>query len=685
MSTAPTPLVRPGRAHHLVIGEPVRQLLWLLAAGVVGFLMPYLFTDVVSVPRDGYYAIHAAVVFALFLAWTHASGLSLRSLLVRNWKWAIALGAAAAAILAAIAFTFDSTPHPHGLSFAGAILWRGIVYGSADGVLLGALPVLIVFTAFPFVRGRAHLLRTVATGALALVAAIALTAVYHLGYSDFRSSKVATPMRGTAIWSAPTLLTLNPIGSVIAHTGQHVAAVIHSYEGDTYLPPHASTASAIALEPCSIGTLPAQCGTLSVAENPSEPNGAQIALNVAVVKAQSSDPKHDPLFWFAGWGSGGVTDDAANVVSAFTGVNVDRDIVFIDQRGTGSSQLVCRLEDTMTLDSATLGRITAAARNCADRIGPNLRYYTSAFAVDDFDQVRQALGYGTINIYGGSYGVTTGQIYLLRHGANVRTAVFDSGSLLDVHLFEQQPPNFQRALELLFARCAADAPCHAAYPNLRSEYEQIVARLAHGSIPIPGATIALNPVTFAAVLDTMLAYTPGKAAVPRIIHLVATGKIARAAALVTPESTPDGELVYKILIQCSEPWASWRPATIERVGQGTFLRPFSLMIAANVGAACAGFPKVSVPAAIGERVHSSVPVLFLSGNEDGADPPANIAHAQRELPNSLTVIFPGAGHGQLGLLCAQNLIASFVGLGSTEGIETSCAQTAALQPFDTRK
>ena len=230
-----------------------------------------------------------------------------------------------------------------------------------------------------------------------------------------------------------------------------------------------------------------------------------------------------------------------------------------------------------------------------------------------------------------------------------------------------------------------DAPCHAAYPNLRSEYEQILARLAHGSIPIPGAPIALNPVTFAAVLDNMLAYTPGKAVVPRIIHLVATGQFARAAALVTPDSTPSGELAYKILIQCSEPWASWRPATIDRVGQGTFLRPFSLMLAANVGAACAGFPKVDVPAAIGERVHSAVPVLFLSGKEDGADPPANIAHAQRELPGSLTVVFPAAGHGQLGLLCAQNLIASFVGLGTTEGLNPSCAETAVLQPFDTRK
>jgi pimeloyl-ACP methyl ester carboxylesterase len=104
-----------------------------------------------------------------------------------------------------------------------------------------------------------------------------------------------------------------------------------------------------------------------------------------------------------------------------------------------------------------------------------------------------------------------------------------------------------------------------------------------------------------------------------------------------------------------------------------------------MGATCAGFPKADVPAAIGERVHSNVPVHFLSGAEDGADPPANIANADRELPNSRKVIFAAVGHGQLGLRCAQSLIAEFVASGSATGLDASCARTAALQPFDTRK
>ncbi len=99
----------------------------------------------------------------------------------------------------------------------------------------------------------------------------------------------------------------------------------------------------------------------------------------------------------------------------------------------------------------------------------------------------------------------------------------------------------------------------------------------------------------------------------------------------------------------------------------------------------ARLPEADVPAEIGKRVHSSVPVLFLSGNEDGADPPANIANARQELPNSRTVIFRAAGHGQLGLPCAQDLIAEFIDRDTARGLDASCARTAAIQPFDTRK
>ena len=143
----------------------------------------------------------------------------------------------------------------------------------------------------PVPAWRAHALRTIGTGALALLATLAITTAYHLGYPDFRGSKLTSPMRGSVIWAAPTLLTLNPIGSVTAHVGLHVAAVVHSYDGTTFLPPHANATAAptIELHPCLITTYtPAKCGTLIVAENPADPGGPHIGLNVASCRPRTA-------------------------------------------------------------------------------------------------------------------------------------------------------------------------------------------------------------------------------------------------------------------------------------------------------------------------------------------------------------------------------------------------------------
>ena len=201
--------------------------------------MPFVFADVIGFSRDLYYAIYSVSVFAFFGAWIRASRLNVREFVGRNWKWSVALGLVSGGVLAGIVLKDAGTSHPHGLTFAAEIVWRGVVYGAADGILLGSFPVLAVFAAIPFMRGREHWRRTLATGALALVTAFAFTAVYHAGYSDFRSGKIGKPMRGTAIWSVPTLLTLNPLGAPIAHI-----ALAH-LRGDTQLPDRYVPATAL--------------------------------------------------------------------------------------------------------------------------------------------------------------------------------------------------------------------------------------------------------------------------------------------------------------------------------------------------------------------------------------------------------------------------------------------------------
>lgn len=212
---------------------------WLAGGFVVAFAVPYLFADALDLNRDVFYGIHALAVVALFALWSRSTGYDLRAACLRHWLLAVLLGLTTAAVLTVMVLrTEDATARPHGLDLIAAVGWRGIVYGVTDGLLLSVFPILVVFAALAGTRLRHGLTGTLAVGAAALVASLAMTAVYHSGYSEFRSEKIRKPLVGDVVWSVPTLLTLNPIGAPIAHAGLHTSAVLHSYETDTFLPPH---------------------------------------------------------------------------------------------------------------------------------------------------------------------------------------------------------------------------------------------------------------------------------------------------------------------------------------------------------------------------------------------------------------------------------------------------------------
>jgi hypothetical protein len=211
-----------------------------LLGGMAGsFVVPFIVADQLGLQRDLYYAVYVAAVVTLFAAWARDTHQSLREMFARRWRLAVALGVLFAAISAVIAVRAEGGgTHPGGLEFIAALGWRGIVYGAADGLLLSAFPILLVFAALRDSRLRRRAGGLIAVGAIAMAASLAMTAVYHAGYSDFRSGKLRKPVTGDLIWSAPTLATLNPIGAPIAHIGLHVSAVVHHYDTDLFLPPH---------------------------------------------------------------------------------------------------------------------------------------------------------------------------------------------------------------------------------------------------------------------------------------------------------------------------------------------------------------------------------------------------------------------------------------------------------------
>jgi hypothetical protein len=213
--------------------------LWLATGLALAFAIPFLFADLLRMPRDGYYAIYAVSVATFLTLWVRRTGQDVHAMLKRNWRWAIGLGLAFAALMAFIVLRDPSTAHPQGWTFVDAIVWRGVVYGAIDGLLLSSFPILATFAAFsgkPLRQRKRGAMAAI--GALALAMSVTFTAVYHLGYPEFRGAKLKKPVAGDVMWSAPTLLTLNPFGAPIAHIGLHVTAVIHSYNTQTFLPPH---------------------------------------------------------------------------------------------------------------------------------------------------------------------------------------------------------------------------------------------------------------------------------------------------------------------------------------------------------------------------------------------------------------------------------------------------------------
>ena len=229
---------RPAVRAHVWHGRSTHWA-WLAGGFALAFAVPFLLADVLAIDRDLFYGLYALSVVGLFWLGSRSTGYDLVEAVKRRWLAALLLGLAAAGLLAAIVLrTEDTTPRPGGLDLVAAVAWRGVVYGVADGLLLSVFPILVVFAALTGSRLGRRFAGKVVIGIVALVASLAMTFAYHAGYSDFRSDKMSKPLRGDVIWSVPTLLTLNPIGAPIAHVGLHTSAVLHSYETDTFLPPH---------------------------------------------------------------------------------------------------------------------------------------------------------------------------------------------------------------------------------------------------------------------------------------------------------------------------------------------------------------------------------------------------------------------------------------------------------------
>jgi pimeloyl-ACP methyl ester carboxylesterase len=434
-------------------------------------------------------------------------------------------------------------------------------------------------------------------------------------------------------------------------------------------------------------TADALCGTLKVPEDRSEPSGRQIGLRVAVVPAAGTAAS-DAFVAIAGGPGDAGTAFFGWLPGLFAEVHETRDIVIVDQRGTGGSNALAlpSLPDTSGLSGEA---VDAALKSWADAweasIDADPRQYTSSVAADDLDAVREALGYDQLDLYGPSYGGTLAQYYLRQHPDRVRVAVLDGATPLDVPVFERMAASSQGALELLIGRCQADTACHAAFPQLEAEWAALQAALAQGvqtditdpSTGQPGVVTLemLAPGIHRALLDPATA-----ARLPLGLHLAAEGKWSQAAALFPDSSSGDGGdwLAMREIIVCSEAWARFDPAEVEQLGAGSYELPTELADARARAARCGALPTGVVPADDARPVVTDVPILWLTGDGDPQDPPANLTSIATQQPNARVAVMPAQQHTVSHSGCAPEVIAQLVETGTTDGLDTSCIERAAV-------
>lgn len=454
------------------------------------------------------------------------------------------------------------------------------------------------------------------------------------------------------------------------------------------------------LERCEIPNAPETllCGTIEVWEDRAAASGRRIGLNVVVVPAHNEKPPDDPIFVFEGGPGGAVTQRAVGMT--YAGPVRTRDIVLVDQRGTGGSHpLHCDLGG----GQPSLGELDEMfppddVRHCAERLSGDaeVRLYGSEHFADDVEEVRRRLGYGPINVRGGSYGTRAMMVFAQRHPESTRT-LFGIGvdSPTRSNLAERGVWS-DRILAQLAGLCAGDAECAAVAPELDTAVAGILARLEeHGprrveladpNDPESRLTLEVGRAWLSEQLRLILYYAFTSRALPWAVHRAAAAgdwePLVQLAVLI--QRMFQSSLAYGVLltVQCSENMDFDVDAALER-GAATLFGNYRLEQQIQ---GCAHWPhEVRPPLGVDEPRVLDVPALFLSGALDPVTPPAYADDATRYFPGSLHVVLDEGQHGPFDLEgawdCVHRIWADLLDRGSVEGLDVSCAEEMRRPPF----
>jgi pimeloyl-ACP methyl ester carboxylesterase len=453
-------------------------------------------------------------------------------------------------------------------------------------------------------------------------------------------------------------------------------------------PPAPSRSLAEKLKPCHVPGVDEEvlCGRYEVYEDRAALKGRRIGLKIVVLPAEGPDVAADPLVFLAGGGVAPATSYAPFLRKAFPKLRRQRDVLLVDQRGTGGSNpLECDLStDPTNAEYRDEARFLVAVRRCRRGLEPkaDLRYYTTPIAMDDLDDIRGWLGYPRLNLFGVSYGTTAAMVYVRQHPERVRTVSLQGVLPLDVPMWREYPRSSQQALAQAFTACARQAGCHNAFPELEDEFTSVLKRLTEKPVKVKVRPLETGPEVEVTIDDEVLRgcvsrvlYSASRIHdLPLLIHLAYQGDyqlLARRVAAKEESGIPKG--VY-LSIVCSEQM-QFDPAELPAATAGTFMG--GLRVGRDVSA-CREWARGWLPQGFWVPVKSNVPTLALNGALDHVTPPRYGERVAQTLANARLFVLPNRGHNDTDP-CVCGMIENFIIAGRLEGLDTSClAKTEEL-------
>lgn len=443
--------------------------------------------------------------------------------------------------------------------------------------------------------------------------------------------------------------------------------------------------------PLKLISVAARCGSLRVPEDREHPADRSIELKVAVVPALNRRSTAAPMFLLAGGPGQSAVQVYVALNGAFARINRNHAVVLLDQRGTGSSSpQICEYPEEWQQPADPMPALRKATAECLAKLGPRVRFYTTSIAVQDLEDIRAALGFPQIDLYGASYGTRVAEHYMRRHPARVHAVILDGVTYPEQVIGVETPQDGEQALNLIVARCRQAPDCAAVYPDLQQDLESLLRQFGPQKVMVtiddPNSGLPLEIEFNHKILGSalrFLSYSAMQASLlPALIHQAAHGKLRPMASQAIMNARQIGDqlangMQYSVI--CSEDEPFFAAANIDRAAMAKTYQGTELVDALHE--ICKLWPRGPVDADLHAPLHSDIPTLLLSGEADPVTPPADAERASVGLAHHRHLILKGEGHGQLNTGCVPKLMADFLDSAAPENLDATCLEQHSPEPF----